>query len=364
MTSCVSGAVKNSCAAGTPAASDATCNGVDDDCSGAVDEDYAPVSTTCGVGACAAVGATSCVNGTVVDDCVAGSPAQSDVTCDGIDDDCDGAVDFAGCALPPEPATVAPVIDASAGTPFYELFSFFFEGANPIQRSAVISAFDPDHVGVVHGHVRMSGGAAAPGVLVSVPSHPEYGTTRSRADGDFDLLVEGGGELLLRFDLLGYARVDRVAFPPWRGSDVVDDVVMTPRASVATYIDTSGSATGYQVARGASQADRDGARQVTVLVAPGTEAQIIRPNGSLTPLPSLNLRVTELTVGADGSHAMPGPLPGASAYMFAVELTADEEIVSGVQAADERAILSQPARLYVENFLGLQIGRASCRERV
>ncbi|MEN8182629.1 MAG: putative metal-binding motif-containing protein, partial [Myxococcota bacterium] len=37
------------------------CNGLDDDCDGGVDEGYAPEATSCGVAACGATGATSCV---------------------------------------------------------------------------------------------------------------------------------------------------------------------------------------------------------------------------------------------------------------------------------------------------------------
>ncbi|MGM0577276.1 MAG: MopE-related protein, partial [Myxococcota bacterium] len=92
-TSCVAGEVTDSCEAGTPAASDATCDGVDDDCDGMTDEDYAPEETSCGTGACASTGTTSCVAGEVTDSCEAGSPAGSDATCDGVDDDCDGTTD-------------------------------------------------------------------------------------------------------------------------------------------------------------------------------------------------------------------------------------------------------------------------------
>ncbi|MCB9601659.1 MAG: hypothetical protein H6720_15150 [Sandaracinus sp.] len=92
-TSCVAGSEVDSCTPGTPAASDATCDGVDDDCSGAIDEDFAPTTTSCGVGGCGASGATSCVDGSVVDSCTPGTPAASDTTCDGVDDDCNGSVD-------------------------------------------------------------------------------------------------------------------------------------------------------------------------------------------------------------------------------------------------------------------------------
>ncbi|HSA60037.1 MAG TPA: LamG-like jellyroll fold domain-containing protein, partial [bacterium] len=88
-TSCVGGTVQDSCAPGTPAADDATCNGLDDDCDGSVDEDYVSTATSCGTGACASTGATSCVGGSVQDSCTEGTPAANDATCDGVDDDCD-----------------------------------------------------------------------------------------------------------------------------------------------------------------------------------------------------------------------------------------------------------------------------------
>ena len=43
--------------------------------------------------ACASTGVTSCVGGAVLDSCTPGSGAADDTTCDGIDDDCDGSID-------------------------------------------------------------------------------------------------------------------------------------------------------------------------------------------------------------------------------------------------------------------------------
>jgi len=67
-----------------------TCNGLDDDCNGHVDDGIAPVPTECGVGACTATGQSVCVSGQTVDTCTPGTP-QPEV-CNGIDDDCDGTV--------------------------------------------------------------------------------------------------------------------------------------------------------------------------------------------------------------------------------------------------------------------------------
>ncbi len=72
---------------------DATCDGIDDDCDGLVDDGYVPQPTSCGVGACRSNGFTACVNGAVEDSCTAGTPGRADLTCDGVDDDCNGVPD-------------------------------------------------------------------------------------------------------------------------------------------------------------------------------------------------------------------------------------------------------------------------------
>jgi hypothetical protein len=90
---CVNGAVVNSCSPGAPAANDASCNNVDDDCNGQTDEDYVATQTSCGVGECARTGTATCSGGNIVNSCVAGSAAAE--VCDGKDNDCDGLVDSA-----------------------------------------------------------------------------------------------------------------------------------------------------------------------------------------------------------------------------------------------------------------------------
>jgi hypothetical protein len=106
-TSCVNGQVVNSCVPGTPAPDDASCNGIDDDCNGLVDDGYVPVATNCGIGACARTGATSCVGGHVTDSCVPGAPVAE--TCNGIDDDCNGVVDNVAAPTGTLSLTVATV---------------------------------------------------------------------------------------------------------------------------------------------------------------------------------------------------------------------------------------------------------------
>ena len=78
--------------------SETLCNGVDDDCDTLIDEDYASSPTSCGVGACASTGNTTCSGGVEGDSCTPGTPGvegpAGNATCgDHIDNDCDGLTD-------------------------------------------------------------------------------------------------------------------------------------------------------------------------------------------------------------------------------------------------------------------------------
>ena len=115
---CVEG-VRICAANGTTTCSDTTssttetCNGLDDDCAGGVDNGY-PVNQTCtvGVGACARTGTTMCnaAGNGVVCSVSAGTPTAE--TCgDGIDQDCTGA----DIACPVNDRPTAPVDITNGG---------------------------------------------------------------------------------------------------------------------------------------------------------------------------------------------------------------------------------------------------------
>ena len=95
-------------------ASDTSCDGVDNDCGGGVDEDYEAPMTLCGVGGCTGTtGRLECVGGVAGDDTCDPYAAASAERCNGQDDDCDGSTDEEYAVG--EPCSVGQYACTSAG---------------------------------------------------------------------------------------------------------------------------------------------------------------------------------------------------------------------------------------------------------
>jgi len=77
--------------------SEASCNGIDDDCDEAIDEDYSNIQTSCGIGVCSATGQMVCNAGLESNTCNAGTPT-TEVCGNGLDEDCNGVADNGCCA--------------------------------------------------------------------------------------------------------------------------------------------------------------------------------------------------------------------------------------------------------------------------
>ena len=73
--------------------SEARCNGVDDDCDGLTDEGYAPQPLGEECGRCGSTAYQICVEGSERSSCVEEASAEEERSCDAIDEDCDGLVD-------------------------------------------------------------------------------------------------------------------------------------------------------------------------------------------------------------------------------------------------------------------------------
>ena len=196
----------------------------------------------------------------------------------------------------------------------------------------------------------IANGDPLPGVAITILNHPEYGQTLSRSDGMYDLAVNGGGVLTVKYEKGGYLKAQRQADVPWQDFIWLPDVALVSFDTQTTAIDLS--TPGLQTARGTQQTDADGTRQATLLIPPGTTAQMILPGGGTQSLTGLNIRATEYTVGPNGPQAMPAPLPPNVGYTYCVELTADEAEQAGAVTVQ----FNQPLPYYVENFLGFPVG--------
>jgi len=255
-----------------------------------------------------------------------------------------------GVGLPPDPAAIAPALDPTVASDLYSATAFLYSGPNAVQIGVAPGTIEPRRAAVIRGRVLDRNDMPLAGVTITVKDHPEYGYTLSRADGRFDLAVNGGGMLVLHYEKPGHLPVQRRVNTPWRDYTWAEDVVLIPLDATVTSI-SSGSAV-FQVARGSVVADGDGSRQATLLFPPGTTAELVLADGSRQALTQWHVRATEYTVGDNGPQAMPGELPPASGYTYAVELSADEAIAAGAR----RVAFNQPVIFYLENFLGFPTG--------
>jgi RHS repeat-associated protein len=250
--------------------------------------------------------------------------------------------------LPPDPAAVVSTLSRSGITWLADATRFLYTGSNPIQTGVAPGTFDAQRVCVLRGRVTQRDGTILPGVTISVLDHPEFGQTKTRADGMFDLAVNGGGRFTVNFARPGYCPVQRPTVTPWADYLCLPAVVMItmdPAVTPATF----GTNAPSQVVRGTMQSDPDGARRATLILQPGTCANLVL-NGATQSCGSLNLRATEFTVGDRGPTTMPGQLPANSAYTYCVELSADEAGQGTVQ-------FTKPLCFYLENFLNFPVGQ-------
>lgn len=251
--------------------------------------------------------------------------------------------------LPPDPSTVATPIDLTVVSSISDTVQFLYSGPNPVQRGVTPGAIDRTRIAVVRGQVVAANGAPLPGVRVSWLGRPQFGYTLTRADGMYDLVVNGGGQVVIQYQKSGYIETHRRTSTPWRDFVVMDDVYLAAYDTVAARI-TMGAA-AMQTVRGSVVTDRDGSRRATLLIPAGTTATIETASGSQSAA-TLTIRATELSVGPNGPKMMPAPLPPASAYTYCAEFSADEAV-----AANANSIrFSTPIAVYVDNFLGVPVG--------
>ncbi|XP_052130021.1 teneurin-m isoform X7 [Frankliniella occidentalis] len=129
------------------------------------------------------------------------------------------------CITSPKPIDILlrkqpPAITAS----FFERMKFLIEEGS-LQRYAKQDALNESRSAVVRGRVVTSMGMGMMGVRVGTTNIND-GYTMTREDGWFDLLLNGGGAVTLKFGRSPFPAVQYVVNVPWNEVVVIDTVIM------------------------------------------------------------------------------------------------------------------------------------------
>ncbi|XP_066592793.1 teneurin-a [Prorops nasuta] len=126
---------------------------------------------------------------------------------------------------------------------FYQRVKFLIEDnsvqsyahMNEYTESTFWSSFTPRRVAVMRGQVISEQGLGVIGIRVAVDKDTRFGFTLTRADGWFDVLVNGGGAVTLQFQRNLFQPLTRTVFVPWNQIVVLPPIVMTLSKKGETY---------------------------------------------------------------------------------------------------------------------------------
>ncbi|MCC6649890.1 MAG: hypothetical protein IT348_01930, partial [Candidatus Eisenbacteria bacterium] len=252
-----------------------------------------------------------------------------------------------------------PPLAYTEDTGFRSRVSFLYSGVTAVQSGLAETTLLSGREAVIRGRVTSRDFGPLGGVSVRVLNHPELGQTMTRNDGVFDLVVNGGATLVLRFQRAGYLEAQRQVEVPTQDFAVLDDVALIGRSSRNYHV--PGNST--KVVEGRFESDANGDRRIWLTFEPGNLATVVLPNGTERALAEYNVRVKEFTVGGDGPETMPAALPPASAYTYCIELSLAEadalaDSISSVSphATAPEVRFSAPIVTYVRDFLGMPVG--------
>ena len=218
------------CSALPGSPTDESCNGLDDDCDGAPDEDFDSLGLPCnvGIGECRRSGSVACgPNG--VPACAADVGESADELCNGLDDDCDGFADetfvnlgdpctagFGACQSPGVMVCSedgqAALCDAEARNPAQEACNGLDDDCDEsVDEEQICGSYVRDHCAVWLGWSQFGLGPMAPspswGACPEEPAgaSPNIRCTRTTPDADFGFLVLEGSYALDADDNLALA---------------------------------------------------------------------------------------------------------------------------------------------------------------
>src|SRR5262249_1692746 len=113
------------------------------------------------------------------------------------------------------PILVAPALDLTVPSSMPDTTEFLYSGPDAVQTGVDAGTMDKRRVAVLRGQVQSRDGSPIPSVRVAVLGHPELGQTFTRADGWYDLAINGGAPVTLDFTKDGFLPVQRTPSAGW-----------------------------------------------------------------------------------------------------------------------------------------------------
>ncbi|CAH1776702.1 unnamed protein product [Owenia fusiformis] len=163
-------------------------------------------------------------------ECDDNSDNDGDHMVDCYDPDCCMAaacMDSTHCSTSPDPMEILLRKQPQSSTAsFYDRMKFLIEDES-LQKYATLTSFNSSQVSVIRGKIVGVDGSPLTGVRVSAARQPLYGFTLSRELGLFDLLVNGGGSVMLNFFRNPFKTKVVTVTVPWNQIIVMDTVTMT-----------------------------------------------------------------------------------------------------------------------------------------
>jgi RHS repeat-associated protein len=266
-----------------------------------------------------------------------------------------------GEAAPVDSVLHPPALPTTEITPFLEGVRWLYAGdtyGDTLQKAVNPDSIKPGLAAVVRGRVTARDFGGLPNVKVRVLGHDEFGYALTRADGRFDLVINGGLQSTLRFTKPGYLEAQRDVQPPVNDFVAQDNVAMIGRSVRRSIVEFN----ALRLIRGRFVSDANGDRRIHLLFKSGTVAKIARASGDTASFNGIQIRPTEYTVGSDGARTMPGLLPPGSAYTFCMDFSVDEADSIGQLTAPSipvpDVLFTNPVVCLVRNFLNLPVGVA------
>ncbi len=261
--------------------------------------------------------------------------------------------DLTDCRLLGE-CDIAPELDRTVATTVYEGAAFLFTGEDPLQKDVPEGTIEPRRAAVVRGQVQDIDGEPLLGVKVSVLDHPELGWTLSRADGQFDMVVNGGERLVFVYELEGYMTAQRSAQPAWQRYVSLPAASLIEQNTASTKV--AADSGDRQIVAGEAMDDDFGTRQPLVVFEQGTTATAVLSDGTEQALDGFNLHVTEYPLeeapsDEGGARFAPGTTPSGG-----LPYTLDFTVEEAEELDADSVVFSKPVTVLVENFGELDAG--------